>query len=639
MNRTTKVKLIATLSLIPILIGLGFFLFTGENIEILKTVFSKDLTNEEIQDHLAGFGIRGQITLSILSMLQVIIAVLPAEPVQVVAGLTFGFWIGVLICIIGVFVGNTVIYVLYKIYGDKLQDFFSHKLALDFDNTKTSSKVTLVIFILYFLPAIPYGAICFLAATLGMKYPRYITVTVLGAIPSVCIGVGLGHIALASSWIISVAVFAVLLILLGFVVAKKDYFVGLINNYMKKEKKPYSSKTVVRKYSSKKLSVAYVIFRFLMLGKLKFKMTKKVDKIEHPSIVLCNHGAFNDFCYAGSLIRQESPNFIVNRYYFYKKLLGNLMRSFGCFPKSMFVMDTESAMNCVRVVKGGGVLAMMPEARLSTVGRFEDIQESTYAFLKKMGVTVYTIKIHGNYLAKPKWGGKMRHGSLVEAELDILFTPDELERLELSQIKERVESALYYDEFEWLKTHPEVHYRSKKLAEGLENVLSRCPECLSKYSIVTKGKTVRCEKCGLETELSDRYEFKDFKPFINFADWYDWQCEKILAEIEANPDFELSSKVELRHASKDGKTFLTLAGEGVCTLNRNGLTYIGTEYGENIEKTFPLSRIYRLLFGAGEDFEIYDGKEIYYFTPEERKSCVDWYIASAKLNSNCYTTL
>lgn len=638
MKKINKPKLIASLSLIPIFIGLGFFLFTGENFEILKTVFSKDLTNEEIQEHLSGFGIGGQITISILAMLQVIIAVLPAEPVQVVAGLTYGFWIGTLICTIGVVVGNTIIYVLYKIYGDRLQEFFSHKLSLNFDNSKASYKITIVVFVLYFLPAIPYGAICFLAATLGMKYPRFILVTTLGAIPSVCIGVGLGHIALASSWIVSVAVFAVLLILLGFVVIKKDYFMEKINGYLKKEKEPYSSKTVVRKYSSKKLSVAYVVFRILMLGKLKFKMTKKVDKIEHPSIVLCNHGAFNDFCYAGSLIRRESPNFIVNRFYFYKKLVGNLMRSFGCFPKSMFVADTESAMNCIRVIKSGGVLAMMPEARLSTVGRFEDIQESTYSFLKKMGVTVYSIKINGNYLAKPKWGGKMRHGSLVEAELDLLFTPEELETIEISEIKARVEERLYYDEFEWLKTHPKVHYRSRKLAEGLENILSICPECSSRYSIRTKGRRVWCAKCGLETELSDRYEFKDLKPFPNFADWYDWQCEKIFEEIDKDENFELSSRVELRHASKDGKTLLTLAGEGICTLNRNGLTYIGTEYGENVEKHFPLSKIYRLLFGAGEDFEIYDGKEIYYFTPEERKSCVDWYIASAKLNANSYVT-
>ena len=129
MKKQNKIKLITALSTIPIIFLLGLFLFTGENIEILKTVFSKDLTNNEIQEHLSGFGIRGQITLSILAMLQVVIAVLPAEPIQVIAGLTFGFWIGLLVCTVGVILGNTIIFVLYKIYGDKLRDYFDKKLC------------------------------------------------------------------------------------------------------------------------------------------------------------------------------------------------------------------------------------------------------------------------------------------------------------------------------------------------------------------------------------------------------------------------------------------------------------------------------------------------------------------------------
>ena len=35
--------------------------------------------------------------------------------------------------------------------------------------------------------------------------------------------------------------------------------------------------------------------------------------------------------------------------------------------------------------------------------------------------------------------------------------------------------------------------------------------------------------------------------------------------------------------------------------------------GKEIEKFFPMSQIYRLLFGAGVDFEIYEGKEIWFF--------------------------
>ena len=52
---------------------------------------------------------------------------------------------------------------------------------------------------------------------------------------------------------------------------------------------------------------------------------------------------------------------------------------------------------------------------------------------------------------------------------------------------------------------------------------------------------------------------------------------------------------------------------------------------EEIEKFFSLSTIYRLLFGAGEDFEIYEGKEIWYFKPEDRRSCVIWYVVSGIL--------
>ena len=56
----------------------------------------------------------------------------------------------------------------------------------------------------------------------------------------------------------------------------------------------------------------------------------------------------------------------------------------------------------------------------------------------------------------------------------------------------------------------------------------------------------------------------------------------------------LCSKVELKHVSKDGRTQLIIAGEGICTLSREGLTYIGTEFGEKVERVFPISTIYRL---------------------------------------------
>ena len=623
-----KNRVITVIALIPVIFLLGKFLFTKENILIFKTVFTKDLSNDQIQEVLAGIGWRGYITIAILSMLQVLVAVMPAEPVQVVAGLAFGFPIGVAACTAGVIVANAIIFFAYKLFGEKMRKYFDRKIDIDLENAGSNGKVTAAILILYFLPAIPYGLICFLAANMRMKYPRFLIVTTLGALPSVCIGVGLGHIALETSWMLSVGIFLVLLVVIALIMIKREYFIEKINAYIRKSKAPYSSKTVVKEYSHHRLTIPYIIFRLLTFGKIKLKFTKNVEKVEHPSIVLANHGAFIDFAYAGTLLKKDAPNFIVARMYFYRKIVGNILRSVGCFPKGMFTTDTESAMNCIRVIKRGGVLAMMPEARLSTVGKFEDIQSSTYDFIKKMGVHVYVINIRGDYLAKPKWGYGIRRGSLVEAELNPLFTPDELASLTVEEIEKRTLDAIYYDELEWLKTRPEVRYRSKRMAEGLENILTRCPECGGRYTMRTKGSEIFCEKCSLKTKLDQRYSFdKDFR-FESFPEWYDWQKEKMREEILSDESFALESEVILKHSSKDGKTLLREAGKGIARLDRTGLSYIGTDDGENVERFFSMDSIYRLLFGSGENFEIYIGKEIFYFVPTELRSAVDWYIAS-----------
>ena len=380
------------------------------------------------------------------------------------------------------------------------------------------------------------------------------------------------------------------------------------------------------------MNVLYYGVRFyLCLCGVRLKTVNKIGKPEAPSIILCNHGSFIDFIYAAALLRKYKPHFIVARLYFYHSILGWLLRKVGAFPKSMFAMDMENAKNCLTVLRNQEILAMMPEARLSTTGRFEDIQGSTYSFIKKSGVNVYTIKIGGDYLADPKWGKGFRRGSLVEAELDILYTAEQVKDLSLEQLKQGIEQRLTYDEFQWLRQRPQLHYRSRRMAEGLENILTVCPVCGRKHTIATKKDKVFCEHCGYLTSLNDRYGFDDGFRFADLTQWYDWQTALLAEEIAENENFSLSSKVELRLPGT-GNSLTRHGGHGVCTLTRDGLTYIGTKDGETVELHFTLQRIYRLLFGAGVNFEIYDGTQILFFVPEEKRSAVDWYLASRILH-------
>ena len=133
--------------------------------------------------------------------------------------------------------------------------------------------------------------------------------------------------------------------------------------------------------------------------------------------------------------------------------------------------------------------------------------------------------------------------------------------------------------------------------------------------------------------MDNRYSFTPGFRFQNFAQWYDWQKEQMKEQILQDPEFALTSPVELRLPG-EGNSLTRSAGRGVCTLDRKGLRYVGTRDGAPYEASFSIERIYRLLFGAGENFEVYNGSEILYFVPDEKRSAVDWYMASMIFNDS-----
>ena len=165
----TKHKILIAICVTAVVALLVAIALSGGNLALLKTLIVKDLSNEELRDQLSEFGWRGYFVISALATLQVVCTFLLAEPVQVLAGFAFGFPVGLLCCMVGVLLGNTLIYMLQSIFGDRLRGFFTKKLELDLNKIANSSKATFIIFLLYFLPAIPYGMICFLAASMGMS--------------------------------------------------------------------------------------------------------------------------------------------------------------------------------------------------------------------------------------------------------------------------------------------------------------------------------------------------------------------------------------------------------------------------------------------------------------------------------------
>lgn len=636
-KKKIKRKIFTALLFLVLLAGLLALLFSGDNKQVVLDVFG-GAPIEKILDEVQSLGWQGIVVFGALSMMQVVLTFLPAEPVQVLAGISYGLWIGVAICMVGVVLGNTLIYILYRVYGDRLSEYFQKQIEVDFEVLRVSKRVTLLIFILYFLPAIPYGLICFFTASLKMRYPKYIAITTLGSLPSVLIGVALGHIA-TNSWIVSVVILAVLLVIVVLLYVFRRKVFEALNRFAKKQFS-YTSQTKVREPSAAFNAVIFAGLKLWLKRRIKCKIKRGTDKLERPAVVLCNHGSFVDFMYFSMLLSKEKPHVVATRQYFYEKKLGKLLKKLGCIPKSMFTVDVENIRNCLTVIKNNGVLVICPEARLSTAGDFEDIQPGTMSFLRKIGgdASIYTIKFGGDYLAMPKWARKgskrlIRRGSVVEAELKLLFDKGESLQVSPEEFETRVMNSIDYNDFQWLAEHPEIHYPQGNLAEGLENILYLCPKCGKEFTLTTHGNEISCDNCGYRDTMDDRYVFTNpDRVFENHQQWYHWQLEQLQKQIDLDPCFEMRDQVTLFRESKGGgATQLRQAGSGECVFNRQGLTYIGTESGEQITKFFPINTIYRLLFGAGEDFEIYEGDKFWYFVPEDKRSCVKWYMASMLL--------
>ena len=121
---------IALLSLI--LITGGFFLFYFLNdIKLFVLRISSPKQILKAQEFIKSFGKTGWFVFEFVQILKVIVAIIPGEPIELLAGAMFGpFW-GTLSCMIGNVIGSAIVFYLIKRFGIKLAEFFANSEKLN----------------------------------------------------------------------------------------------------------------------------------------------------------------------------------------------------------------------------------------------------------------------------------------------------------------------------------------------------------------------------------------------------------------------------------------------------------------------------------------------------------------------------
>ena len=165
---------------------------------------------DQYRTWLEGKGILAQLSFIAMVFFQVVIAIIPGEPLEICAGYAFGTLEGTILCMIGIALGSAVIFMLVRTLGVKLVEvFFSVEKIRSMRFLRDSRKRNTLAFIIMMIPGTPKDLVSYFAGLTSMKLHEWLILSTIARIPSIVTST-LGGSALAEKdYTFAIVVFAV----------------------------------------------------------------------------------------------------------------------------------------------------------------------------------------------------------------------------------------------------------------------------------------------------------------------------------------------------------------------------------------------------------------------------------------------
>jgi uncharacterized membrane protein YdjX (TVP38/TMEM64 family) len=139
-----------------------------------------------LRDKIGNHYVIGAIFMVLISAVQVIVALLPGEFVEIAAGYVFGSWMGSLLCLLGIVLGSCTTILLVRRFGRRFVYAFYPKEKIDnLPILKNPAKRNLLTFLIFLIPGTPKDLFTYAIGLTDMSIPLYIALTTASRFPSV----------------------------------------------------------------------------------------------------------------------------------------------------------------------------------------------------------------------------------------------------------------------------------------------------------------------------------------------------------------------------------------------------------------------------------------------------------------------
>ena len=600
-----------------IVAGLLFFLFRNIILEVLR--YTKANDEEGLRAFMRETGWLGLIAIPIIEALEMVVIFLPAEFIQIPAGLSYLFPVAVILCDLGVCLGASIIYFLVHVF--KFDNEFIKKRQRKINNIATKKigqNTQILMYFLFVTPIIPFGAICYFASSRKISFRRYILTVSTGVIPSIVTSILMGtsiKYFIANSlplWALILIIFGLGAILfIGMIlIARKFLFDG-----RRLRGTPYSLWSYIASFIFKLYANAHSRCRYI-----EDELYDEMGSIPGPKIYLSNHLSPYDVYHSYMMAVPDRPTLIGNRYFTRFKGTRFLMYRLGFVPKSLFNPDLEAVKKIIKSIKEDTSILMFPEARLSIDGTTGTLTSGTANLLKKLGVTIVLFNVSGNYFANSKVRTSKKRCP-VEIRVKRIIKKDELDTLSSEELDTILVKELAHNEYEYAQNFT---YKDKNKAENLDAVLYHCPHCHKDFTMHSEGNSIECTSCGFHLDIDEHFAFSSNEYGLNnIHDYYEYikKVEKDYIDSKGDEDILISQEVVVKQISfEDPKK--DILGQGVCTITKGGFSFTGMIGDKELTFSHSLESLQALAFSVNEEYECYNDNILYYFYPKDnKKSC------------------
>ena len=170
-------------------------LFAGITWLVSRLIIKQVRTPEQFRAFIEAYGWKGRLVFLGLQVLQVVVAFIPGELLEVGAGYAFGPIEGTLLCMAGVAVASSIIFLLSRKLGVRMVELFVSREKIDelrfINNERKLKRLT---FLLYFIPGTPKDLLTYFAGLTRFRLHEFLIISMIARIPSVVSSTVGGHI-------------------------------------------------------------------------------------------------------------------------------------------------------------------------------------------------------------------------------------------------------------------------------------------------------------------------------------------------------------------------------------------------------------------------------------------------------------